>query len=588
MRLKTRMTRIYAILCLTAACSIAAIYYYYNKTAHSNTVYQILQTYTEQLMNETDRLVEDMNFAITYVLGEADVLDSLKQLINNQDNPNYPNYFKQEALSIIRSTLMRNFIDKNFYKARIFNENGILLSKDHILVTDQEVSAFIRELPWLGYVKERNGANTLIGSHRDKLNSDKDTEVISMIKEIRGYEGSFIEIQYQVSELEKKLMIQEDIKGIIILRSDGGVIYSSGDVLKDENVRDLAEGRRDPGDTGFTQKNMMVSYISPKNQIEMIVVGDMQTISEGLIPLQRAAILIGVLVFAVLLLYVNISAEIIVSPLKKLRGIIEITELDNINKKIELNSHIEEFDALADSYQALLQRLQKSVNRNKKIEQLHVQAQLDTLQSKISPHFMSNVLNVISSRGLEMGDLEISQICGSMVALLRYSADTKIKTATVEEELYYLEKYCYIMKARYMQKFSYHIDIPGNVKRQKLPQLSLQQMAENSIKHGFKKKLNHIDIQVRGWISKDKWYICFQDNGQGFDDKILNEIYLKADTFKKQLLEEDSNVELALGGMGLVNLYLRLYFMYGEDMVFIIENNDTGAAVTIGGTAGIM
>ena len=574
------MTRIYAILCIAAACSIAAIYYYYNKTAYSNNEYQLLQTYSEQLSSEFDILVEDMNFAITYVLGEVEVLDSLKQVINNRDNPHYPNYFKQEAMVNIRSTLMKNFLNKNFYQARIFNEYGILLSQDTVSVYSQNTADYIKRLPWLTYVKERNGANTLIGSHSDEMNLDKDTEIISMVKEIRGYEGSFIEVQYEISELVKKLNIRDDIKGIAIARSDGEILYCSGDLLNIEQVRKLAAGIESAD--GHNRKNMIVSYASPKNDIRMVVAGDMETVD--LLPIKKAAALLGILIFAVLLLYVNVSAGIIVRPLKKLRGIMEITELENIDKKIELNSHIEEFDALADSYEDLLGRLQNSVIRNKKIEQLHMQAQFDSLQSKISPHFMSNVLNVISSRGLEMGDLEISQICASMVALLRYSSDTRSKTATVEEELYYLEKYCYIMKLRYMQKFSHHIDIPAAIKKQKLPPLSLQLMAENSIKHGFERKLKHIAIQVSGRLTGDKWYICFQDNGQGFDPDTLAEIYTKADDMKKQLLKKDRNIELVLGGMGLINLYLRMYFLYGDDMVFSIDNNENGAAVTIGGT----
>ena len=412
------------------------------------------------------------------------------------------------------------------------------------------------------------------------MNLDKDTEIISMVKEIRGYEGSFIEVQYEISELVKKLNIRDDIKGIAIARSDGEILYCSGDLLNIEKVRKLAAGIESAD--GHNRKNMIVSYASPKNDIRMVVAGDMETVD--LLPIKKAAALLGILIFAVLLLYVNVSAGIIVRPLKKLRGIMEITELENIDKKIELNSHIEEFDALADSYEDLLGRLQNSVIRNKKIEQLHMQAQFDSLQSKISPHFMSNVLNVISSRGLEMGDLEISQICASMVALLRYSSDTRSKTATVEEELYYLEKYCYIMKLRYMQKFSHHIDIPAAIKKQKLPPLSLQLMAENSIKHGFERKLKHIAIQVSGRLTGDKWYICFQDNGQGFDPDTLAEIYTKADDMKKQLLKKDRNIELVLGGMGLINLYLRMYFLYGDDMVFSIDNNENGAAVTIGGT----
>ena len=86
MQFKTRLIGIYAILCAVAAGSIAAVYYYYNKQMYLNTEYHMLQTYSEQLSNEFDILSEDMNFAVTYVAGEIEVLDGLKLLIKNQDN----------------------------------------------------------------------------------------------------------------------------------------------------------------------------------------------------------------------------------------------------------------------------------------------------------------------------------------------------------------------------------------------------------------------------------------------------------------------------------------------------------------------
>ena len=38
---------------------------------------------------------------------------------------------------------------------------------------------------------------------------------------------------------------------------------------------------------------------------------------------------------------------------------------------------------------------------------LQLQAQFDTLQAQVNPHFLYNVLNVISSRGIMDGDEEI-------------------------------------------------------------------------------------------------------------------------------------------------------------------------------------
>lgn len=569
MKLKTRMIRIYAILCIIVACSIAFIYYYYNKNAHLNTEYQSLQTYSEQLSSEFDILIEDMNFAITYVIGEIEVLDGLKQLVNNQDNPRYPQYFKQEAQRNIRTTLMKNFLIKNFYQTKIINENGFMLTKEAVVDGITNQTKFKEKIFWLEEVKKSQNAFTLIGSHKDELNTDSDVLVMSMVKEIRGYEGSYIEVQLNIGELEKKLNIKEDIKGIVISRSDGEILYCTSDVL--------------PNAKSFDRNNMITTFTSPKNDITIVVEGDIQAVMDNLLPIKKTAVLIVLLILGILLIYVNISAGIIVKPVKKLQQIMEITDLESMNKKIEFDSHIQELDSLAQSYEKLLQRLQRSILKSKKIEHLHLQAQFDSLQSKISPHFMSNVLNVISSRGLEKGDKEICQICSSLVALLSYAANTRDKTATAAEEIYYLEKYCYIIKSRYMQKFSYTINVPKIVLKQRLPQLALQQMVENSLKHGFEKSMNNININVRGWCAEDKWYICLQDNGQGFVENIIETIYAKAQALKEQMLEQDKNVELNLGGMGLVNLYLRMYFLFGDSMVFDIENNEIGAIVTIGG-----
>lgn len=437
MRLKTRMTRIYALLCIMAACSIAAVYYHYNKRTYLDREWQLLQTYTEQLCGEFDILSEDMNFAVTYVLGEVEVLDGLKQLIRSRENPDYPEAFKQEALFNIRNVLMNNFLNKNFYRVRIINEKGIVLTKNSVSDETMDFSKYIGDIDWLDDVRGRKGASVLIGSRMDDMEPGQEIPIISMAKEILGYDGSYIEVQYKVSELEKKLSVREDIKGIIIARKDGEIIYASCGLPKrwDTDLPVLSQtGSGSEGSGPENSGSMAASYTSGRNDFKITAIGDGQKVKDQLVPLKETTVLVALSVFGILMVYVYLSVGIIVRPVKKLQSIMEITELENMDKEIKLDSRISEFDALAQSYEKLLRRLQKSINRNKKMEQLHLQAQFDSLQAKISPHFMANVLNVINSRGLELGDTKISRICASMAALLRYASDTKKKEAAVEEE----------------------------------------------------------------------------------------------------------------------------------------------------------
>jgi two-component system sensor histidine kinase YesM len=43
-----------------------------------------------------------------------------------------------------------------------------------------------------------------------------------------------------------------------------------------------------------------------------------------------------------------------------------------------------------------------------------MQAQFDTLQAQINPHFIYNVLNTISQRGMELEDETICEICSGL------------------------------------------------------------------------------------------------------------------------------------------------------------------------------
>ncbi len=92
-----------------------------------------------------------------------------------------------------------------------------------------------------------------------------------------------------------------------------------------------------------------------------------------------------------------------------------------------------------------------------------------------------------------------------------------------------------------------------------------------------------MNIMVEGWVNGEFWYIRVRDNGDGFSKETLEALSQKLWKAKQDLGEERSYIELEIGGMGLVNLYARLYLLEQENTIFMPGNWEDGAEVLVGG-----
>ena len=95
-------------------------------------------------------------------------------------------------------------------------------------------------------------------------------------------------------------------------------------------------------------------------------------------------------------------------------------------------------------------------------QQRETRALMDALQAQVYPHFLFNTLNVIAGRAMVIGDDEIVSTCDEIASMLRYSADTRQKTATIRTEAAHFTTYLALMKKRYRSKLNYHIDLGGS------------------------------------------------------------------------------------------------------------------------------
>ena len=180
------------------------------------------------------------------------------------------------------------------------------------------------------------------------------------------------------------------------------------------------------------------------------------------------------------------------------------------------------------------------------------------------------------------GDEQICEMCGSLAAMLRYSKSTIERAATIQEELMYLDKYIYLLKSRYEHKLEFKCECESDILKEKLPKIVLQQLVENSIQHGFTNGMSVMKIQVRGFRHGTGWYFEVQDNGQGISEEVVVNLEQKIRRIREKILMKYSNIEMEIGGMGLVNTYARMFLLFGDRTVLKLRNLEEGVMFIIG------
>lgn len=182
-----------------------------------------------------------------------------------------------------------------------------------------------------------------------------------------------------------------------------------------------------------------------------------------------------------------------------------------------------------------------------------------------------------------LGDETICEICGSLSGMLRYATGNKIRYATIAEELIYLKQYLYLMKLRYQHKLEYLIEVDETLGSQLVPKIAFQQIVENSIKHGFngKNDVMKITVTIKLTESGEHWIVVFTDNGEGIKKETVEQLEQQMIRMRDSLLNRHENIEMEIGGMGLLNTYARLVLFFGDDVKLEIMGLESGTTVVI-------
>ena len=118
-------------------------------------------------------------------------------------------------------------------------------------------------------------------------------------------------------------------------------------------------------------------------------------------------------------------------------------------------------------------------------EQAELASRIQSLQSRIRPHFLFNSMNIIASLISIDPDLA-EEVVEDLSSLFRASLnDSTSEPVTLAQELDLCEKYVYIESLRLDDRLTVQWDVNVDTAAISIPLLTLQPLLENSIYHGI-------------------------------------------------------------------------------------------------------
>ena len=170
---------------------------------------------------------------------------------------------------------------------------------------------------------------------------------------------------------------------------------------------------------------------------------------------------------------------------------------------------------LVDSRENVARQMTETARLNEELSK----AQLAALRRQMEPHFMFNTLNSIAGLVRDhRNDAAVSMIVGLSEFLRRASEDSHRSQVTLAEEVEYLQRYVDIQKVRFGERLRVSVDIPADLLDAQVPNLLLQPLVENAIKHGIAKRVAGGTVRVAGARRDGSLCLSVYNDGPGFPE----------------------------------------------------------------------
>lgn len=193
--------------------------------------------------------------------------------------------------------------------------------------------------------------------------------------------------------------------------------------------------------------------------------------------------------------------------------------------------------------------------RASQLEARLAQSQLQVLKMQLHPHFLFNTLHSISAlmhEDVEAADRMMARLSDLLRMTLERAGSQEVP---LREELDFLNLYLEIQQTRFGERLMVERDIAAETLDARVPNLILQPLVENAIRHGISSRAAGGRITIRARREEAVLRLEVEDDGPGMDSGRL-----------------DANGQ----GLGLANTRARLEQLCGKAHRLDLENVPSG------------
>ena len=210
---------------------------------------------------------------------------------------------------------------------------------------------------------------------------------------------------------------------------------------------------------------------------------------------------------------------------------------------------------------AYYERYQQNNLKSIQLEKMPVESQLQALKMQLQPHFLFNSLNAIYmlvERDPGLARSTLRKLSELLRCTLERGGSQEVRLA---DELELLSRYLEIEQVRFGDRLKVTVDVPAGLRDARVPNMILQPIVENAIKHGISKIRGQAVLEIAASMRNGNLELRIYNNGSGISPRAGN--------------AEDQ-------GIGIANTRARLERLYGLRQSFTLaELPDGGVAASV-------
>lgn len=537
---------------------------------------------TNSLLYNLSSINNNIDMSFTQLNSIMDQLLSSKtvQLTIIKENINYLN----------GDIFSSNKILTDYFSSMLYHDNALITSIALFAQGDRYsyinyVPLYLQSTDWFKKIQNGNGRITYPGIVDNPLNIIgspskifvcgrvlKDTQVNKDLKTI-GTLVVFVNLNRLVSPLDYSLKGFEN--QILLFDPTDNLIASNNSSLS-KQLR-IIDNKNLNGSNGYFEekingeKYIVTFYKSSLSQMKLIQLTPYRYLTTESNKIRNATLLILFIVIIIIFLVTYLFLKYFTKPINDVAYAMDEVGRNNFNIRVSYDSK-DEIGRISRGFNEMVENINNLFEKSIRREKEKRNAEIQSLQYQINPHFLYNTLTSIRLLAQLQGSENISHMLLLVGRLFKNILQRANKLIPLKEEILYIYDYIEILQIRYYNGIEIHYIIPSELNSVKIPGMILQPIIENSIMHGLSEALNRKNpaiINIRAYTTSDllnetgkgSLTISIMDNGCGISkDKIYS------------LLSEDGENKYQSSHIGIKNVNDRIKYLFGDKYGLYIES----------------